>query len=62
MMNKIKNWLKNHKYITAAGLFLISICAIAFGFAHFGPQNNTEDDDGPLSKYLGEDEDVMANY
>lgn len=48
MINKIKNWIKNHRYFTAAGLLIVSICAIAFGFAHFGPDNNLdsmEDDD-----------------
>jgi hypothetical protein len=58
MMNKIKNWIKNHRYLTAAGLFLVSICAIAFGFAQFGPQNNPDDGE-LLGAYLGEDEDVM---
>lgn len=58
MINKIKNWIKNHRYITAAGLFLVSICAIAFGFAQFGPQNNTESD-GLLADYLGDDEEIM---
>lgn len=58
MFNKIKNWIENHRYITAAGLFLVSICAIAFGFAHFGPQNNTESD-GLLDAYLGDDEENM---
>lgn len=58
MINKIKNWIKNHRYLTAAGLFLVSICAIAFGFAHFGPQNNPDIED-PLADYLGTDEDIM---
>lgn len=59
MMNKIKNWIKNHRYLTAAGLFLVSICAITFGFAQFGPQNNPDCKEDPLADYLGEDEDVM---
>ena len=61
MMNKIKNWIKNHRYIAGAGLFLVSICMIAFGYAHFGPQNDDTDyGEGPLADYLGyDDEDVM---
>lgn len=59
MINKIKNWIKNHRYLTAAGLFLVSICAIAFGFAQFGPQNNSDCGEGLLDSYLGTDEDVM---
>lgn len=59
MMNKIKNWIKNHKVLTAAGLFIVSISAIAFGFAQFGPQNNPSYDEGPLADYLGDDDDVM---
>ena len=42
MINKIKNWTKNHRYIAGAGLLMMSICAIAFGFAQFGPQNNPD--------------------
>lgn len=60
MINKIKSWIKNHRYITAAGLFVASICAIAFGFAHFGPQNDTESE-GPLADYLGTDEGIMED-
>lgn len=59
MMNKIKNWIKNHRYITGGLLLLASICAIAFGFAQFGPQNNPEYSEGPLADYLGTDEEIM---
>lgn len=59
MINKIKNWIKNHRYLTAAGLLLVSICAIAFGFAHFGPQNDPEYGEGPLADYLSDDYDEI---
>lgn len=59
MINKVKNWIKNHRYITAAGLFLASICAIAFGFAHFGPRNNPDYSEGPLADYLADDDEIM---
>ena len=58
MINKIKNWIKNHRYLTAAGLFLASICAIAFGFAQFGPQNNPDIGE-PLAVYPADDGAIM---
>lgn len=61
MINKIKNWIKNHRYITAAGLFVASICAIAFGFAHFGPQNEPDEWVPVVDLNLGTDEGIMED-
>ena len=59
MINKIKNWIKTHRYITGACLLLASICAIAFGFAQFGQQER-DDMDGPLADYLREDPEEIT--
>ena len=59
MMNKIKNWVKNNRFIAGGALLFVSICAIAFGFAQFGPHNNPDHNDGPLAEYLADDYDIM---
>lgn len=59
MINKIKNWINDHRYLTAAGLFLVSLCMIAFGYAHFGPQDTPEEEEGPLADYLRYDPDKI---
>ena len=42
MINKIKNRINIRRCIVGGGLLMLSICAIAFGLAQFGPQNNPD--------------------